>query len=417
MSFAMMSSAVKDPRQYPILRNLQFSPVKQGDDQFVVLWDPSGLTKEKLVLPPNYFFIVQHFDGKHSLTEIGALYLKRFGEFLMPNKIEQLVDDLDMRLFLEGDRTETAKRQVQNVYRQSPLRHAAFAGKSYEADGAKLKKQIDGFFASPDGPDSKPSENKGKLIKGLVVPTFELKAAGPIYAWAYKELHEALQPDVCIVIGTANAGLDNLFALTDKDFETPLGVVGTDKAILGRLKSLLPELFAEDVAHQWEQAIEFQLPFLQTNPGATKPVTIVPILSSFSAMSLRDSAVRGTVDRVITILREAIAASGKKICVIAAGELAHLGMRYGDASPPTDFSFHRSMQHDLEMLKHVGELRAEAFATYIQGENDQRRISGFSPIYCLLRLIEAEKGQVLRYDRGITDQYNSTVTYASMAFF
>jgi hypothetical protein len=32
-------------------------------------------------------------------------------------------------------------------------------------------------------------------------------------------------------------------------------------------------------------------------------------------------------------------------------------------------------------------------------------------------LIEAESGQVLRYDRGVTDQYNSTVTYASMAFF
>jgi hypothetical protein len=48
---------------------------------------------------------------------------------------------------------------------------------------------------------------------------------------------------------------------------------------------------------------------------------------------------------------------------------------------------------------------------------DQRRISGFSPIYSLLRLIDAENGQVLRYDRGITDQYNSTVTYASMAFF
>ena len=32
-------------------------------------------------------------------------------------------------------------------------------------------------------------------------------------------------------------------------------------------------------------------------------------------------------------------------------------------------------------------------------------------------MIEAESGQVLRYDRGITDQYNSTVTYASMAFF
>ena len=39
---------------------------------------------------------------------------------------------------------------------------------------------------------------------------------------------------------------------------------------------------------------------------------------------------------------------------------------------------------------------------------------GFPP---LLRLIEAESGQVLRYDRGIKDQYNSTVTYASMAFY
>ena len=50
-------------------------------------------------------------------------------------------------------------------------------------------------------------------------------------------------------------------------------------------------------------------------------------------------------------------------------------------------------------------------------EQDQRRISCFSPIYSMLRLIEAESGQVLRYDCGITDQFNSTVTYASMAFF
>ena len=89
-------------------------------------------------------------------------------------------------------------------------------------------------------------------------------------------------------------------------------------------------------------------------------------------------------------------------------------MRYGDNAPPTDFSFHRSMQYDMEMLKFVEELKAEEFAGYIQKEKDQRRISGFSPIYSLLRLIQAEKGQVLRYDRGMTDQYNSTVTYASM---
>lgn len=411
----MTSGVAKDPVQYPILRNLQFSPIKQGDDQLIVLWDPSGLSTEKLVLPLNFFFIVQHFDGAHSIQDIGGLYLKRFGEFLLPSKVEQLVADLDQKLFLEGPRTEAARQQARLTYRQRPTRQAVFAGRSYEADGAKLRKQIDGFFTSGEGPDFKPSEHRGKLIKGLVTPTYDLKQAGPLYAWGYKELQEAQQPDVYILIGTAHAGLENLFAVTDKDFETPLGMAHVDRTIVDRLKGLVPEYFEEDIAHQSEHAIEFQLPFLQTT--ASKPFAIIPILSSFSASSLNDLTVRSSVDRFLSSLRDTIDSSGKTVCVIAAGELAHLGLRYGDSAPPTDFSFHRSMQRDLEMLKHVEELKPEEFAGFIQKENDQRRISGFSPIYSLLRLIQAEKGHVLRYDRGITDQYNSTVTYASMAFF
>ncbi|ALA59689.1 AmmeMemoRadiSam system protein B [Nitrospira moscoviensis] len=414
----MNTTTQRDPKQYPTLRNLQFSPIKEGEEQYVVLWDPTGLSKEKLVLPLNYFFIIQHFDGEHSLQEIGGLYLKRFGEFLMPNKVEQLVTDLDQKLFLEGERAETARQQARSEYRQSPVRKAAFAGRSYEADGQKLRKQLDGFFASKEGPDFKPSENHGKTIKGLVAPAYDLKQAGPVYAWAYKELQEAEQPDLYIVLGTAYAGLESLFAVTDKDFETPLGVMSTDRPMVEQIRARMPEFFSEDLCHQAEHAIEFQLPFLQHLVGAKKPITIVPILTSFSAPSLRDETVRRPVERFLTGLREILLGSGRDYCVVAGAELAHLGMRYGDSAPPTDFSFHRSMQSDLEMLKPVEELKPEEFAAYIQKENDQRRISGFSPIYSLLRLIRpADKGQVLRYDRGITDQYNSTVTYASMAFF
>jgi AmmeMemoRadiSam system protein B len=415
MTAVMTTDVVKDSTQYPVLRNLQFSPIKEGDDQLIVLWDPSGLSNEKLVLPLSFFFIVQHFDGEHSLREIGALYLKRFGEFLLPSKVEQLVVDLDQKLFLEGPRAETARQQARINYRQQLSRPAVFAGRSYEADSAKLRKQIDSFFTSGEGPDFKPSEHRGKLIKGLVTPTYDLKHAGPVYAWGYKELQECQQPDVYILIGTAHAGLENLFAVTDKDFETPLGVASVNRPIVNRLKAVAPEFFEEDIAHQSEHAIEFQLPFLQS--VIDKPFTIVPILSSFSALSLNDPTVRSSVDRFLCALRETIDASGESVCVIAAGELAHLGLRYGDSAPPTDFSFHRSMQWDLEMLKQVEELKPEGFAQYIQKESDQRRISGFSPIYSLLRSIQAEKGQVLRYDRGISDQYKSTVTYASMVFF
>src|SRR6476619_2474036 len=267
----MNTGTVKDPKQYPVLRNLQFSPIKEGEEQYVLLWDPSGLSKEKLVLPLNYFFVVQHFDGDHSLQEIGALYLKRFGEFLMPDKVEQLVGALEDKLFLESQRTEGAKEEARAAYRGARVRPAVYAGKSYEADRGQLKKQIDGFFSSKEGPDFKPSENKGKVIKGLMVPTYDLKQAGPIYAWAYKELQEAQQPEVLVIIGTAHAGLEQPFAVNDKDFETPLGVLPVDRAIVGRLKELVPEFFDEDIAHLSEHAIEFQLPFVQTNPAANPP--------------------------------------------------------------------------------------------------------------------------------------------------
>jgi MEMO1 family protein len=248
----MTTTTTNDPEQYPALRNLQFSPIKEGDEQYMVLWDPTGLSKEKLVLPLNYFFIIQHLDGEHTLAKIGSLYLKRFGEFLVPSKIEQLVSDLNEKLFLEGQRAEDARRLARETYRQSPLRRAAFAGRGYEADGAKLKKQIDGFFASKEGPDFKPSEHAGKKIKGLVAPTYDLKQAGPIYAWAYKELQDSEQPDLFVVIGTASAGLDHVFAVTDKDFETPLGVVSADQPILGQIKAKLPTSFEDDLCHQAE---------------------------------------------------------------------------------------------------------------------------------------------------------------------
>ena len=173
----MTTTTAKDPAQYPVLRNLQFSPIKEGEEQYIVLWDPTGLSKEKLVLPLNYFFIVQHFDGDHSLQEIGGIYLKRFGEFLMPDKVGQLVADLDAKLFLEGARAQEARVQQRNQYRSAPVRTAAFAGRSYEADGAKLKKQIDGFFTSSEGPDFKPSANAGKPIKDPVLMAHAMRHA------------------------------------------------------------------------------------------------------------------------------------------------------------------------------------------------------------------------------------------------
>ncbi len=410
-------AAPSELQSNPILRNLQYSPIKEQDEQYIVLWDPSGLSHEKLIIPLNYFFVIQHLDGQHSLDQIGALYLKRFGEFLMPDKVQRLVADLDSKLFLEGPKVEAVRAERQAAYRQALVRPAAFAGKSYETEGFKLRRQIEAFYQSNEGPDQKPSVNKGRLMKGLVAPAYDVKQAGPIYAWAYKELNQAESPDVFVILATCHAGMDSLFAVTDRDFETPLGVVPVHRDLVASLQAQAPEWFRDDLAHQQEHAIEFQLPFLQDAVGSQKKFSILPILCDFSAGSIQESGVLEAIERFVEQIRQACARLGLSPCFIAAGDLAHVGMRYGDSAPPTDFSFHRCMQNDLAMLKFVEELKPEDFGDFIRKERDARRISGFAPIYTLLRLMSAEKGEVLRYDRGITDQFNSTVTYASVVFF
>ncbi len=387
----------------------------------MVLWDPSKLSADKLILPLNYFYLIQYFDGEHSLDQIGGLYLKQFGEFLLPDLLKKLLGDLDEKLFLEGARVQEAQRAAIEAYRQAPVRPAAYAGKSYEAEPAKLRAQVKAFFTSKEGPDSKPSEHRGKMLKGLVAPHYEPKSAGPVYAWAYKELIDGETPDCFVLLGTGNAGLEQHFAVTDKDFETPLGRVPVNHALVQAFRTNGgEEFFQDELSHRYEHSLEFQLPFLQYARGVDKPFTIVPVLCAFPAVTLADPQYRESqaqIERFIQAMTSALAQVGTSVCFIASAELAHIGLRYGDKDPPTDFAFHKCMQTDMAMLKYVEERNPQAFFEFIAKERDQRHIYGFATIYTLLRLMSAAEGQVLRYDRGITDQFNSTATYASIAFF
>ena len=405
--------------RFPQLRNLQFSPFTEKDEQFVVLWDPSGLSLERLIVPLNYFYLLQYFDGEHSLEQAASQYLQKFGEFLLPDRLERLVDELDAKLFLEGDKVKAARRAATEAYRAAPVRAAVYAGRSYEGERDKLQRQLDGFFSSKEGPPIKASEHKGEAIKGLVAPHYDIRQGGPVYAWAYKELQDAAPPDLFVIVGTCHAGLEQPFAVTDKDFETPLGRVPTDQDVIARMRAKTGNVFfQEDRSHQQEHSIEFQLPFLQHAIRGKVPA-IVPVLCAFPPHVVLGppSEQRELIERFVGSLKEIIAESGRTVCIVASAELAHIGMRYGDTKAPTDFAFHRCMQYDLAMLKHVEDLQPEAFAEFIAKEQDERRISGFAAIYTLLKLIQAQKGQVLRYDRGVTDQFNSTVTYASMSFY
>ena len=254
-----------------------------------------------------------------SLTEYQELLGKVRGTQLV--YLEDMTGDEGDNDYLDRHvADEQAKQQALDAYRQAPSRSPQFAGRSYEADPAKLRAQINSFFVSKEGPEVKASEHKGKLIKALVAPTYEMKQAGPIYAWAYKELQDAQKPDLYVLIGTAHSGLEHPVAVTDKDFQTPLGLVKVDRAVTDRLREQIPAAFTDELAHHNEHALEFQLPFLQETLGQEQTCTIVPILTAFSADSLRDPQIREQVETFLQALKEALAATGKTVALVCSGD-------------------------------------------------------------------------------------------------
>jgi AmmeMemoRadiSam system protein B len=403
----------------PKLRPVEAFPAEVGGQQVVCLRDPYGFSDRVLLLPHPLFFIVSLFDGRHSLLDIQAAFARRNGELLFREELEEIVRELDAAHFLEGSGFEAHRERVEADFARSHVRRAALAGKSYEADPGQLRIQIDRFFEPPDGPGRPQSQDGGPQIKGAVIPHIDFARGGPCYGWAYKALLESCDADLFVVLGTSHTGTRGRFALTRKDYDTPFGVMPTDRSFVDRLISRCgPSLLLDEQAHRAEHSIEFQATLLQGLLGAKRTVQMVPILClSFHSLiaSSGSPSQDSEVAAFIEALGEAIATSGRRCCLIASADLAHVGPRFGDHEPVDNHRLREVAQKDLTMLERVVERDAEGFFAAVQAEEDRLRICGLSSIYTLLGTLGAGQGKLLNYSQW--PDPSGTVTFASVIFY
>ncbi len=404
---------------YPKLRGVEAFPTELDGRQVVCLRDPYNFSDRVLLLPEPLYFIVSHFDGRHSLLDIQAAFARRYGELIFREKLAEIIGELDRAYFLEGAAFEAFRAGVEADFARSPTRRAVLAGKSYEADPERLAAQIDRFFSPPEGPGPPQPQDGGPPIRGAVIPHIDFTRGGPCYAWAYKALVESCNADLFIVLGTSHTGTGGFFALTRKDYETPFGAISTDTSFVERLIARCgPGVLQAEQAHRAEHSIEFQATLLKRLLGRTRPIQMVPIL----CLSFHELIASGTspssepaVAAFIDALRDAIVASGRRCCLIASADLAHVGPRFGDPGPVDARQLAEVAQQDLKMLERATERDAEGFFRFVQAEEDRRRICGLSSIYTLLSTLDAEQGQLLKYSRW--PDPIGTVTFASVIFY
>ena len=327
---------------------------------------------------------------------------------------------MDNNLLLDNSRSKEFIKKLKDDFRNSTIRKDAHAGTVYEADKDKLKDQIDSFFVSKDGPGMPSQSSQTKRLKGVIAPHIDIGCGGPCFAWAYKEIAESSDAELFIILGIAHTGTKNLFALTDKTFETPFGSVETDKDFLNSLqKKSRTDYFEDEFVHKDEHSIGFQAVFLKYLYHQKKNFNIIPILcSSFGEADKNET---GSVQayqfkEFVTSLKETIKESGKKICIIASVDLAHVGSRFGDTELQDAAYLDKLRADDTDMLKYVENLDAEGFNNSVQKDRNSRKICGYPAINTLLNIIDASESKLLKYTQ-YADETNSTVSFASMSFY
>jgi AmmeMemoRadiSam system protein B len=389
-----------------------------------VLRDPADPKISPIAVSDGAADVLMLLDGQRTLAELSNALLLR-GAAITQSQLRSFLSRLDEAGFLEGPRAEHRFQQRRLEFLGQPVRPAIHAGGAYPDGLDQLPQMLAAAYLDADGPGMLPAVRAAQAapLRAIIAPHVDLHRGAPTYSWAYKALAEAQPAELYVVLGTCHTPVAGHFAATRKPYATPLGALPADADFINHLASAWGrDLFAGEFSHAGEHSIEFQAVYLRwLGLGGEDAAPIVPILcdSLHSLVPPGQSPLDvALVADFLQALRQTLADDGRRITLIAAVDLAHVGPRLGDRWR-VDRQHQESVgRADQEMLELILQPDAEAYYAQVMSDRDARRICGLTPIYLLTALMQAEqrRGELLRYTQWVDTDQSSSVTFASAAF-
>lgn len=411
----------EDLPEYPRLRAVQLTPVRDGERELLVVTDPLGIAPGRPVLGLETLAILQLLDGTTSLTDIQALLMSESKDLRVGNIVREFIAKLDELLLLQSPRFEAAYEQARRDYHPLEVRPAALEGVCYPEQREELETFLGEQFAFAEAQRAEagqPAAGAAALPRAVLAPHLDPTRAGHVIARAYLELGaEPPEPLRVVVFGTGHQLGDEFLALTRKRFETPLGQVPCDTTFVDHVAARLGErAFRRELVHRDEHSIEFQVLYLQHRLRG-RSFTIVPILAgAFHRLlderkSPRDES---SIEVLIAAVREAEQVLGGATTYVAGVDFSHMGPRFGDARI-TEEAAELLRKSDEDAIAAAASGDADAWFRAIASTDDVSRICGFAPTYCMLRCAAPAPGRALMYEPS-PEPDGSVVTVAAMVW-
>ena len=401
-------------KTHPIARrDLEFFPVQHQGQQLVLIKDHLGLVPEGKAVGVPLYQVMTLLDGTTTVRDLQMEFMSQKGGVLVGmDEINGLLAHLDESFLLDSERFKKAKERIIADFTSQRIRPCSHCGKSYPENPSELRDRLDEILDS----ELSIPEPDGKL-SALVAPHIDLNVGYKSYSHAYQLLKHA-SPSRVILLGVGHQLQNAFFSLTDKDFETPLGITQSDRESIRRLREAGQGIIApDDFIHRSEHSIEFQLIFLQ-HLIADKTFTIIPILCGSLQADLPEysrEAYQEQTGRFLDELRCILNDPEQETILIAGVDLSHTGPKFGHEMPASNMQ-PRSEEHDRNLLTNLTRLDADNFWEESKRVNDQFNVCGFSALACLLEILPQCQGELLHYEIWHEEPTRSAVSFASVAF-
>lgn len=379
----------------------------------IALCDEAGYTDEIASLPIDDVRWLAQLDGTLTGRDISDLAVATGDRFDIERFIS-VVAMLDARGFMDSPTFRERRRRVEQEFNDLTVRPAAFKGLSYPADPVELATMLDsilGTVADDAIPDQAPV--------AIIAPHIDLRVGGDSYGPAYQALSRS-DASTFVVFGTSHRMSYDAFMLSSKDFDTPIGMLPTDREMIAEFRRRLPfELTSNDIAHRSEHSIEFQAIFIR-HIFRDRDIAIVPILTGSLYEYVELAHGRAGDDWRLTVLYATLAETARslqrKICCVAGADMSHIGRKFGD-----DVGAQRLLASaravDSLALEHAARGDADGFLAVLANNRNKFRVCGAAPIYAALRTASPSHGRILSHDTWDEPERDSAVTFASMAFY
>lgn len=390
---------MSDDQYLPALRAINITPFRHLDGRlFFELRDMLQVAPQPLAVSGAGYLVLAHLDGTHTIADIQQAYRQQSDQELPAEEIEQLVAVLDHYTMLETPRFAEAFQTQTEAYRSATTRDNRERWPAADELRSQIERMLSGVAAEPVAE-----------LHGLIAPHLDYKRGAPCYAAAYSTLTRSTFADRYVILGTNHFGRSTTPVATKHDFQTPLGLVHTDREFIGRLEERLGTgLCDNELDHRSEHSVELQVHILQFCQPE-RAFEIVPILCTDVC------GPDGTApDLFADALAQLIAEDDKRTVLIAGADLSHVGVSFGDESPATPEFLAEIERQDRRLLELIVTGELEEFVTALRVSQNPTRICSTGCLYVLRRALRERPGRLLQYHQAVDAETDTNVTCAAV---